>query len=168
MVNLPGTFGDEKYYDGRMAGSKPSVASLLTLLCSGSMLISGQPSQLLRSLPESEAQETYAAYSALITKKLGTGDNAKVHIMTITRGGRDDAGCLRPPAKKQESEYNEQIRNYLERNRASYQLLAKFEIGRPYELVNKPLVDIIEQRFVDRSYEPIQISQVVDRTLRSE
>jgi hypothetical protein len=129
---------DEKYYDERMTGSKPSVASLLTLLCAGSMLMPAQPSQLPRSLPEAEAQETYAAYSALITKKLGTGDTARVLIRATTRGGRDDASCLRSPTKEHETEYNEQIQNYLERNRASYQLLAKFDIGRPYELVNKP------------------------------
>jgi hypothetical protein len=120
-----------------MATLTPSLASLLALLCAARALTSAQPSQPLLSLPESEVEESYAAYSALIRQELGTQDTSKVLILAYTRGGRDDVNCLKPPEKEHEADYKDQIGRYLERNRASYRLLSRFDIGRRYDLVDQ-------------------------------
>jgi len=120
-----------------MMNCMPSLASLLALLCAAPALTPAQPSQLPLPLPESEVEETYAAYSALIRQELGTQDASKVLIMDYTRGGRDDVNCLKAPDKEHEAEYKDQIAAYLERNKTSYRLLPKFDIGRPYDLLDK-------------------------------
>ncbi len=142
-----------------MMNRMPSLAPLLALLCAAPAL----PGPLPLPLPESEVEETYAAYSALIRQELGTQDASKVLIMDYTRGGRDDVNCLKPPDKEHEAEYKDQIAAYLERNKASYRLLPKFDIGRPYDLLDKE-----PQSDVPRLYLPyISLSAIGFNAARS-
>jgi hypothetical protein len=104
------------------------------LLCA--VTLAAQPGQPPLALPDSEVEETYLAYSALMRQELGKRDASKVLIIAYTHGGRDDASCLKPPEGKNAAQYMEQISRYLERNRSAYRLFARFDIGRPYELVN--------------------------------
>jgi len=110
-----------------------SLVPALAVLCAAPAF--PQTGQPRLSLPDSEIEDTYAAYSALISQEVGAAESSKILIMEYTRGGHDDANCLKAPEGQDATQYTDQINRYLERNKASYRLVAKFDIGRPYELV---------------------------------
>lgn len=107
----------------------PFCCRLLLLCAVWSAARSGVP-----AAPLPDAEESYAVYSALLREEIGSGA-ATILIVSSTKRGRDDPACLKPPAGADAAQYREQIGQYLERNRRSYRLLAKFDIGRAYKLV---------------------------------
>ncbi|MCC6590076.1 MAG: hypothetical protein IT168_25510 [Bryobacterales bacterium] len=113
-----------------------AAAPLLALLCVAQ--IAAEADVQLHDLPNAEAGDIYSVYSALIKATAGTGNSSKVLISDNTINGAGRGGCLKAPAGEQSEHYQDQIKNFAERNRVHYKLLAKFAVGRPYELVRTP------------------------------
>lgn len=113
----------------------PYVPGFMVFLAVGQAMIA-QPSQPPSPLPDSEAKDAYAVYAALIRKTVGTRESSRVLILDHTNGGPRDATCLKAPEGKDAAQYGELIRAFLQMNKVTYQLLPRFEIGRPYDLVS--------------------------------
>lgn len=97
-------------------------------------VLSGQSYLPLHPLPEREADEFYSVFSALMRKTVGTSDSSTLLIIDHTNGGL--VSCLKAPLREEPGRYKEQLDDFIQRNKLFYQLVAKFDIGRPYELVN--------------------------------
>jgi hypothetical protein len=112
------------------------LAPSLALLCIGHLL-SAQASLPLQQLPDREADDVYSVYSALIKKALGSRSSLKILILDHTNGGPSASmSCVKPPEGEEAGRYEDQIRSFVERNKSRYGLVAKFNLGRSYELVS--------------------------------
>jgi hypothetical protein len=117
-----------------MWGANRVFCWLVVLIC-GAPFLCGQAERTPLPLPESEVTETYSVYSALIRRHLDARHPDKVLILASTRSHPDAAACLKAPEGKDATLYREQITSYLDRNKSEWELLPKFDIGRPYEVV---------------------------------
>jgi len=102
------------------------------LQCLGHIL-SAQSSLPLEPLPERDRDEIYAVYSALIKITFGTRDSSTLLIIDHTNEGR--VKCLRSPDGEESWQYKEQLDDFVQSNKLLYRLAAKFDVDRPYDLV---------------------------------
>jgi hypothetical protein len=112
---------------------KGAFLSVPVVLCSILIVASGQPATGPLPIPENENEDVYAVYSAVLRHEFGSRSSNRLLLTSVTIA-RDDSLCLKQAVKGRESEYREQVNQYLERSKSSYQLLQKLDSDLSYEL----------------------------------
>ena len=112
---------------------KGAFLSVPVALCSIMIVASGQSGKGPLPIPESESEDIYAVYSAVVRHEFGPRNGNRLLLTPVTIV-RDDSVCLKQAIKEREAADREQVSQYLERSRFSYQLLRKLDPGLPFEL----------------------------------